>query len=157
MCLELSKQDGRGQRAVRSTAWRVACLLLVACGPAALTAWWHPSAPGWTVAGEAEDVVWFDPSEVPEEVMWLDAREPAAWAAGGLPGALPLSETGWEEDLVAVVSGWEPGRWMVVYCDGAGCEASVRVARRLQAEFGFEEVGVLRGGYAAWLEGRALK
>ena len=89
-------------------------------------------------------------------MLWIDAREPAAYAAGHIPGALALSETNWEEGLVRFVEQWEPGALVVVYCDGAECEASRRVARRLQTEFGVEKVAVLHEGWPAWIKaGRA--
>lgn len=91
-----------------------------------------------------------DLAAVPERVLWVDAREPAAFAAGHVPGAVALGETAWEEGLADFVERWQPGVLVVVYCDGAECEASRRVARRLQTELGIAEVAVLREGWPAW-------
>jgi rhodanese-related sulfurtransferase len=123
-------------------------LLLAPLGPAAMTAWWHPRAPEWRV--EADAVEAFDLAEVPEGALWVDAREPGEFAAGHVPGAVALGEAAWEEGLARFMERWEPGVRVVVYCGGAECEASRRVARRLQEELGIAEVAVLREGWAAW-------
>jgi rhodanese-related sulfurtransferase len=125
-------------------------LLLAPLGPAALTAWWHPRAPAWSSAAEVAGVASVEPGAVPEGALWVDAREPAEFAAGHVPGAVALGETAWEEGLANFVERWEPGVLVVVYCGGAECEAARRVAERLRMELGIEEVAVLRGGWTAW-------
>lgn len=127
---------------------RCLVVLLAPLGPAVLTAWWHPRAPEWRA--EADVFPTLDLAAVPERVLWVDAREPGAFAAGHVPGAVALGETAWEAGLGNFVERWEPGVLVVVYCDGAGCEAARRVARRLQTELGIEEVAVLREGWPAW-------
>ncbi len=128
--------------------FRCLALLLAPLAPAALTAWWHPQAPAWRAPVDAFPSL--DLAAVPEGVLWIDAREPAAYAAGHIPGALSFGEGNWEEGLAAFVERWEPGVLVVVYCDGAECDASRRVARRLQIELGVEDVAVLREGWPAW-------
>ena len=87
---------------------------------------------------------------MPARVLWVDAREPSAFAAGHIPGAIALGETAWEEGLAGFVERWEPDVLVLVYCDGAECEASRRVARRLQSELGVDNVAVLHDGWGAW-------
>jgi len=143
----ISVPGGGGQRGVvRVVAW----LLFAALVPAGLSVWLHPHRPTWTREGEVKLATvagWSD-------VLWVDARSAAAYAQEHIPGALKLSPGTWEADVEAVVAAWAPGRHVVVYCDGYGCQASREVARRLRAELGFDAVYVLAGGWDAWRDSR---
>jgi len=83
-------------------------------------------------------------------VLWIDARPPESFARDHVPGALPLDELNWEEQLVAVMEAWLPEQRIVVYCDATGCSTSARVAERLRGDLGTQDVYYLRGGFAAW-------
>jgi rhodanese-related sulfurtransferase len=78
--------------------------------------------------------------------IFLDARADAD--SGGIPGALPLREGSFDDDLYAVrdfVFAEDP---LIVYGDGNLQSVSV-VAARLQ-ERGYRSVFILRGGLEAW-------
>ena len=85
-----------------------------------------------------------------QPVLWIDARAPEDFARERVPGALPLDEAHWEERLVAVLEAWQPEQRVVVYCTETACSTSARVAERLRADLGTEDVYYLHGGFAAW-------
>lgn len=83
-------------------------------------------------------------------VLWVDARAPELFEQEHIPGAVPLSEERWEEDLVALFDEWKPEAKTVVYCDSATCDTSKQIAARLRREVGLENVYFLHGGWDAW-------
>jgi rhodanese-related sulfurtransferase len=122
-------------------------LVLVALVPALFSAWLHPHRPSWHREGEVGAAMvshWSD-------ALWVDARSAEVYAQRHVPGALNLSAGSWESEIGAVLGVWSPGRRIVVYCDGHGCQASHEVAQRLRAELGLTDVYVLTGGWNAWL------
>lgn len=84
------------------------------------------------------------------QVIWVDARAGAKFAAGHIPGALLLNEDEWDKLVPAFLDAWEPGRQVIVYCDGGSCDASHAVAQRLRDELKLENVHVLKGGWQEW-------
>ena len=80
----------------------------------------------------------------------VDAREPAEYAAGHIPGAinLPYDEVvGDPERLDAVDSG---GRPIICYCGGGSCEVSIHLAEALVYQSGKKRVLVFMGGWPEW-------
>ena len=131
---------------------RILLLLLLAVVPALFTAWFHPRHPDWHEAWHAIPSVTLaqlQAQPVPSHRLWIDAREPAAYAKSHLPGALNLSETTWEASLPAVIDAWTPEQQVIVYCDGGGCQASRATARRLRTELGADNIVILRDGWDA--------
>jgi rhodanese-related sulfurtransferase len=92
-----------------------------------------------------------------DNVLWIDARENQASDQRGVPGALPLNEDDWDQEISEVVDAWRPGSRLVVYCDAGFCNASREVARRLRDEIGLSQVYYLRGGVEALDELRVMK
>lgn len=82
-------------------------------------------------------------------VVWVDARNAAAFASGHVPGAVNLNLAAWETGFAAMLKQWTPDRAVVVYCDDASCQASEEVAARLRGSAGLPEVYVLYGGWEA--------
>lgn len=135
--------------ALRPAGW----LLIAACVPALLSIWLNPRAPTLPAAPTSGEVIALgDALALAQagEVLWVDARRPEAFAAGHVPGAVPLREDAWEDLLPGFIEAWQPGRRVVVYCDGGGCAAARSVAERLRREFALEEVAYLEGGWEAW-------
>lgn len=135
--------------ALRPAGW----LLAAACLPAFLAIWLHPRAPVLTVSPQDGDAI--TPGEAHalarfNDVLWVDARRADAFAAGHIPGAVPLREDAWEDLLPGFIEAWRPGRHVVVYCDGGGCAAARSVADRLRREFALDDVVYLEGGWEAW-------
>ena len=135
------------RRALREALW----LLLPALALALLTAWLHPRS-AFVAAGVA-DVPHVDAATARSwkgPVIWIDARPATAFAAGHIPGAVNLTEATWEEQLGGVIALWQPEARLIVYCDGAGCQASTAVARRLRRDLSPGSIHVLTGGWPAW-------
>ncbi len=84
------------------------------------------------------------------EALWIDARAEEAYTAGHVPGAVSLPAAGYDARLADVLDRWTEGRRVIVYCDGAGCDASREVAERLHRELGLGETYYLKGGWDAW-------
>jgi rhodanese-related sulfurtransferase len=83
-------------------------------------------------------------------LIWLDARPDAAFAQEHIPEALPLNEDRWDVLIDPVLLRWQPGTWVIVYCDDTACAASRHVADRLRRDYRLDNVWVLHGGWAAW-------
>lgn len=82
------------------------------------------------------------------EVQLLDARATESFDAGHIDGALscPVAQTEVMEELLLSM---DPDFSHVVYCAGSDCEESVELAIYLR-DFGFSDVKVYTGGWAAW-------
>lgn len=80
-----------------------------------------------------------------EPVTVIDARSPAAYAAGHIPGALNLPHRLMDD---ASTAGLDRARLYVSYCDGIGCNASTKGALNL-LRLGFR-VKELIGGLDWW-------
>lgn len=93
--------------------------------------------------------------DVPDGVLWVDARPEAARADGELPDAIRLDPASAESldrqverHLEALFGAVE----IVIFCDDARCNLSHELAKRLREDYGGllgGEVRVLRGGAAA--------
>ena len=84
-------------------------------------------------------------------VIWIDARSKADYAAGHIPNALLLNESNWEEGINDLMSIWlVSARPIVVYCSSAQCDASQRIAERLRTALPQAEVYRLKGGWESW-------
>ncbi len=141
---------------LRAAAELCAAALLLAGLASLIPASWRPAAPPASTEARSSPyavdlaTVRADPRFA--DVLWLDARRPADFAAAHIPGALRLTEGEWEDLLPAVLDQWSPGRAIVVYCDSPACGASEHIAGRLRRELGDEAVFALAGGWPAWSE-----
>ena len=97
------------------------------------------------------EVTWSTMVQWQGQVLLVDARSAAEYSREHIPGALPLSEAQWEEQLPAVIKAWRPDAKVVVYCASPSCGTSQAVARRLRRDLDSKEVSVLKGGWRAWL------
>ncbi|HEX5042593.1 MAG TPA: rhodanese-like domain-containing protein [Candidatus Polarisedimenticolaceae bacterium] len=80
----------------------------------------------------------------------VDARDPAEFAQGHIPGAvnIPADEAISDPDrLEAVDSG---GRPIICYCGGGTCEVSIHLAEALVYQAGKKRVLVFMGGWPDW-------
>ena len=89
-----------------------------------------------------------------DSALWVDARADEEYAREHVPGALPLNQEHWDEQLLKVVEAWSPEKRVVVYCSSKECGASREVARRLRSNAGLTNVMVLTGGWEAWVDRR---
>jgi predicted sulfurtransferase len=133
---------------VRCGIRQALCLTLMAILPAVLSLVIHPSGPP-QLASEAplkEGEVTVEMVKDWNEVLWIDARNQAAYDSGHKEGAILLNEESWQQQVTRVFSTWRPGQRVIVYCDGELCQASHAVAKRLR-ESGIQPVFVLKGGW----------
>lgn len=85
-----------------------------------------------------------------ENVTFIDTRSEERIAEGGVPGATPIE---WREVLGRIDEIPEDGK-VILYCDTGVLSAQAMFALRVA---GRENVLVLQGGYANWLENAAYK
>jgi len=81
--------------------------------------------------------------------LFLDARDPAEYEKGHIPGAIRLTNAEAQNEPQRVKSLPVEGRPVIAYCEGGACEASLELARFL-LESGFRKVLVYMGGYPEW-------
>ena len=88
-----------------------------------------------------------------DKIVWVDARPRAKFEREHIPGAVLLNEDEWVRLVGPFLDEWEPGKNIVVYCDGGGCDASHAVAKRIKEELQVKSpVWVLHDGWDAWLQ-----
>jgi rhodanese-related sulfurtransferase len=81
--------------------------------------------------------------------LFLDARDPAEYEAGHIPGAIRLTNADLASEPERAKTLPVAGRPIIVYCEGGECEASLEVARAL-VEGGYRKVLVFTGGFPEW-------
>jgi rhodanese-related sulfurtransferase len=81
--------------------------------------------------------------------LFLDARDPAEYQKGHIPGAIRLTNPEAQNEPERVRALPVEGRPTIIYCEGGTCEASLDLARFL-LESGFKKVMVYMGGYPEW-------
>ncbi len=83
--------------------------------------------------------------------LFIDARPPEEFAELHIPGARNLTPEGIEAVGEQAVTGVAKDRPIVVYCGRATCDASLKVAEKLQS-LGYTQVAAFLGGFRAWDE-----
>ena len=135
-------------RALRQLALLLALALPPAIVSGAIQLSWRKSGP---VA--ADEVSLAAAQSWGSQVVWVDARPRAKFERGHIPGAVLLNEDEWVRLVGPFLDEWEPGKNVVVYCDGGSCDASRTVAKRIKEELQVEgPVWVLHDGWDAWLQ-----
>ena len=81
--------------------------------------------------------------------LFLDAREPADFAAGHIGNALNLPAQSFPEHFSDVAPMLTPTSELVLYCDGKECELSHRLASSLH-QLGYTNTHLLFNGWTAW-------
>jgi len=81
--------------------------------------------------------------------LFLDARDPAEYQKGHIPGAIRLTNPEAQNEPARMKALPVEGRPTIVYCEGGACEASLELARFL-LDSGFRKVLVYMGGYPEW-------
>src|SRR5262245_53207119 len=83
--------------------------------------------------------------------IFLDAREPADYAAGHIGNAINLPALAFEKHFAEVSPMLTPESQIVVYCNGTECELSHRLAGSLN-QLGYTNVHMLFNGWTVWRE-----
>lgn len=81
--------------------------------------------------------------------LFVDARDPAEFAEGHIPGALLVPEEAMLTGLEAAVAGLDKAAPMVVYCGNLACPKSKDLAKALE-QIGFTAVSVMPEGFEGW-------
>ena len=81
--------------------------------------------------------------------LFIDAREPADYAAGHIGNALNLTALSFERHFGAIAPMLTPESQVVLYCDGKECDFSHRLAASLRQQ-GFTNAHILFNGWTAW-------
>jgi rhodanese-related sulfurtransferase len=82
--------------------------------------------------------------------LFIDARARIAYEFGAIPGAIQLPENEFDAVFPQLTRQLRKQLYIVVYCDGFGCQSSHHVAQKLKAR-GIP-ASILDGGYPAWKE-----
>lgn len=85
------------------------------------------------------------------QARFLDARDPASFRTGAIPGAASLPPGLADQALAERLAALPRDRVLVVYCDGLGCDQSRTLAERLAA-LGAARVALLADGLDGWLK-----
>ena len=102
------------------------------------------TAPESTLTVAAAKALWMG-----GETLFLDAREPADYAAGHIANALGLPSKSFDEHFPAIAPIITFASPLVLYCDGKECELSHRLRASL-AGLGYTNARVLADGWTAW-------
>lgn len=131
---------------------QVLVLLLLPLPAAFVSALFHPKPPVWQEEVLAPGEVRLDTVLGWENVLWVDARTQSEFQKEHIPGALLVNEDDWELLFTDFIDFYmeNPDRPVVVYCGGARCQRSKKVAGRLRESLGTDEIFVLKGGWQEW-------
>ena len=115
----------------------------------------HPRAPAWYLTQQPllDDEITLERvrSEWRGDVLWIDARPASQFAAAHIPGAKPLSEQNFDDQLFELLETLQTNtKPVIIYCGGESCHASRTVRQKLLERVPLENVFVLHGGWKTW-------
>lgn len=79
----------------------------------------------------------------------LDARKPADYAAGHLPGAMSLPLNEFDETFPGISPLLGGGQAIMVYCSGRECDESIKLGEIL-IKAGYTNITLFAGGMIEW-------
>ena len=82
-------------------------------------------------------------------VLFLDARDPADYAAGHVGNALNLPAQDFAQRFGEIAPMLTPASELILYCDGMECELSHRLAESLRQQ-GQTNLHILLNGWTVW-------
>ena len=88
------------------------------------------------------------------DAIFIDAREPAEFVCGTIPGSVnipfeQLPEENVEHYIDSILGGVEKKRPLITFCSGEECDVSLHLARNLQ-NMGYPNVAIFFGGSREW-------
>jgi rhodanese-related sulfurtransferase len=101
-----------------------------------------------TLANISRESLW-EKVQSGADFVLVDALSPMSFAASHLPGAINLTP-GWVDDRARRRIP-DPNTEIVVYCLGADCDSSVKVANRLR-ELGYRNIRHYADGMQDWMD-----
>ena len=90
-------------------------------------------------------------SKSPESAVIFDTRYNGDMAYGHIPGAIRLPIDSNQHEVAVLMQAIDHKRPIVLYCQGAGCRFSDRMAVVLTS-FGYEDIRIFRDGWIGWEE-----
>lgn len=81
----------------------------------------------------------------------LDARDPALFGRGHIPGAMNLPIRRFQEEYPELAERIQTASWLILYCTGYTCPDSHHLAVRLK-EKGVKNILLFQGGMEEWME-----
>ena len=84
------------------------------------------------------------------EIVLVDAREEASFAAAHIPGAVLLPLRLVKEKIGEFSLQYPKGKTLVTYCGGIGCPIAHVLAETLREDYGYTDVREMPGGYTEW-------
>ena len=87
------------------------------------------------------------------KALFLDARSPALFREGHIPGARSLPWESFDQWVFQVTADIPRDGLIITYCDGANCLLSAELTAAL-LDMGFRKVRTLVSGWDAWVEAR---
>jgi rhodanese-related sulfurtransferase len=93
-----------------------------------------------------------DPRRIEDQIVFVDARKPAHYEEGHIPGAYLFDHFYYENYLATVVPVCQKAELIVVYCNGGECDDSEFAAELLkEAQIATAKLFVYGGGYTEWV------
>jgi rhodanese-related sulfurtransferase len=84
------------------------------------------------------------------DIVLVDAREPAAFEAGHIPGAISLPFTQLNQLIGKFTKAYARSQPLVIYCASNQCPVARAEGSVLMEQFGYTSVREMPGGYAEW-------
>ena len=81
--------------------------------------------------------------------FFLDARDPADYAAGHIAGAFNLPAEEFDAQYPQIATMLTPDTTIVTYCDGVQCDLSHNLTDRLR-QLHYQNVRILQNGWTVW-------
>lgn len=126
-----------------TTLRQLALLVVLAAVLAGASVAWHREFPVWT---DNRAITYAEAAALGASALWIDARSAEHYRLGHAPGALNLTERAWDAGIEHVLTAWQPGQIIVIYCDSGGCRTGHHVAAHLERDLGVRP-RVLIGGW----------
>jgi rhodanese-related sulfurtransferase len=106
------------------------------------------AAPAEFIALEQAKLIWQGGA-----AFFLDAREPADYAAGHIGNAFNLPAQSFTQHFGRIAPMLTPESELILYCDGKDCDLSHRLAATLR-QHGYTNIHILFNGWTEWREAR---
>jgi rhodanese-related sulfurtransferase len=142
---------------MKTALYQALLLIFLASAAGAAAFYLHPRAPALYLVEEPllpDEITLKDIAQRwKSDVIWLDARPQDQFTAGHIPGAKPLNEQSFDDQLFAMLDLLQTNtKPIIIYCGGQKCEASRHVREKLlnTIQMPHEHCLVLKGGFPAW-------
>jgi len=147
------------RKAHATSVLREAVLLIaIAVGLGLAVNAWHPRGLS-LLAGPESGEPGSDPLRISFEdasrrqaegtAVFVDARSPADYAAGHIPGALSGPEREFDRWIEGFIAANEPDAEIIAYCEGVQCELSRALVEKLQ-DLGYVNARYVVDGWGRW-------